>query len=249
MTDHSPTLGALFGALAQAQGEIGRASKNAKNPHLRNHYADLGSVWDAIREPLSRHGIAVVQMAVASEDGHRAGCTTYVGHGESGEWIRGELLMPVSVGKGVTVAQAIGSVQTYARRYALGAAIGVTTGEDTDGGPPSPARQDLAAPRKSAKARESPPTAPRDPDAEPPELPHHPSWDEDRARFCQWATARGGYDTVRDWSVNKSGVKPSQMDSARRRKLQAYLATDGGKDDIANFVKYRHGPDGGYDAE
>ena len=252
MTEHSPTLGALFAALAQAQGEIGRAAKNAKNPHLRNNYADLGSVWDAIREPLSRHGVAVVQMATASEDGHRAGCITYVGHGESGEWIRGELLMPVSAGKGVTIAQAIGSVQTYARRYALGAAIGVTTGEDTDGGPPrgsgqdsAKIRPDPATPPKPAKKRESPPPAPpRDPDAEAPEAPHHPSWEEDRPRFCKWSEARGGYDAVRDWSVDKSGVKPSQMDGARRRKLQAYLATDAGKDDISNYLRYRNGPDG-----
>jgi hypothetical protein len=40
----SPELGALAGALAKAQMEMGTAKKNATNPHFKSKYADLESI-------------------------------------------------------------------------------------------------------------------------------------------------------------------------------------------------------------
>src|SRR5580698_6427361 len=59
---HSPEIDKIGGALAKAQGEIEGAEKGATNPHFRSKYADLASIWDACRAPLSKNEIAVVQL-------------------------------------------------------------------------------------------------------------------------------------------------------------------------------------------
>jgi len=122
----SPTVGAIFAALSAAQGELEGAKKTAQNPHLRNKYADLASVWDACRGPLAKNGLTVVQ---GTEPHGRDGVLviTLLGH-KSGEWIRGALYMPVGKPDG----HGFGSALTYARRYALAAMVGVAP-EDDDG--------------------------------------------------------------------------------------------------------------------
>ncbi len=47
-------------ALASAQTKMGKALKDATNPHFRSKYADLGSVMDACMPALNEAGIAVI---------------------------------------------------------------------------------------------------------------------------------------------------------------------------------------------
>lgn len=123
--------GDLMTALAKAQGEIEGAKKDSLNPAFKqpgkpegSKYADLASVWDAIREPMSKNGLAitqwprVVQGAVEVE--------TILAHGE--QFISDVLWMPCAK----MDAHGIGSATTYARRYALMAVAGVAP-EDDDG--------------------------------------------------------------------------------------------------------------------
>jgi hypothetical protein len=121
----SASIGALAAALAKAQGAMNGAKKDAKNPFFKSQYADLASVWDACRAPLSANGLAVIQTT-----GGQAGAVeviTTLAH-TSGEWIRGVLaLHPVKADP-----QGIGSAITYARRYALAAIVGIAP-EDDDG--------------------------------------------------------------------------------------------------------------------
>ena len=149
MPTKAPQHTSLAAALAAAQGEMGNAHKNAKNPHFRSSYADLASLRDAVIPVLSRHGIALVQLA--DGDGSSVSVTTRImGHGESMDC--GSLTIPISGAR--NAAQAIGSAITYARRYQLGAVAGVAATEDDDGNaldgvapqrrypaPPSPAAQ------------------------------------------------------------------------------------------------------------
>lgn len=121
----SSTFGALAGALAKAQGEIAGATKDKTNPHFKSSYADLASVRDACRDPLSKAGIAVLQPVLS--DGPRVTVTTLLAHA-SGEWISTDLTMAA----GQNTPQAIGSCITYARRYALASMVGVAP-EDDDG--------------------------------------------------------------------------------------------------------------------
>lgn len=119
----SPAVEALAKALASAQAKIATAAKSAINPHFGKTYADLASVWDAIREPLTSNGLSVVQLPLT--DGAKVGVSTTLLHA-SGQWMRSTLwLTPERPGP-----QAMGSCLTYGRRYALSAVAGVAPDDD-----------------------------------------------------------------------------------------------------------------------
>ena len=121
---HSETINEIAAALAKAQGQIKGAVKDAANPFFKSKYADLASVWDACRVALTANGIAVVQSPSSTEDG-RVSVTTMLLHG-SGQWIAETLTVkPKDDGP-----QALGSVITYLRRYALAAFAGVAPEDD-----------------------------------------------------------------------------------------------------------------------
>lgn len=123
MITRSETIAKLAGALAKAQGEMRPASKDSLNPHFKSKYADLASVWEACRAPLSKHGLAVVQTV--AQDGERIAVTTMLVHAE-GEWISDVLhLLPQNPSP-----QAAGSAITFGRRYALAALVGVAPDDD-----------------------------------------------------------------------------------------------------------------------
>lgn len=121
MSDAYPA--ALFSALSLAQGELGSALKSSTNPHYKSSYADLDSVWAAIRSPLSKNGLCVVQSMQPSPGGTRL--VSILGH-TSGQWIRSEVPVKPEQNK----IHAIGSAITYMRRYALMALVGVSPADD-----------------------------------------------------------------------------------------------------------------------
>jgi hypothetical protein len=121
----SETLGKLSEALAKAQGEIKGAKKDSDNPFFHSHYADLASVLEACREPLSKNGLAIVQLP--GQNGEGLFIDSVLLH-SSGEWISGRLhIKPVKEDP-----QGIGSAVTYGRRYGLQALVGIAP-EDDDG--------------------------------------------------------------------------------------------------------------------
>lgn len=119
----SPLRDALAVALAKAQAEITTAAKDANNPHFNSRYADLASVWDAVRGPLTSNGLSVVQEPCG--DGERVGLTTTLLHA-SGQFMT-STVFALAERKG---PQAVGSVLTYLRRYALAAVVGVAPDDD-----------------------------------------------------------------------------------------------------------------------
>ena len=121
----SPTTNELASALSKAQGELKGAKKDSVNPHFRASYSDLESTWDACREPLSKHGLSVVQMPYSTGDG-RIGVTTRLMH-SSGEWIEGNIDVMMAQ---VTNPQNAGSLLTYLRRYSLQGAVGINSTDD-----------------------------------------------------------------------------------------------------------------------
>jgi hypothetical protein len=116
----------LATALAKAQAQIKPASKDAVNPHFKSKYADLAAIWEVIREPLAANGLSVVQMPRA--EGTKVTVTTLLLH-SSGQWLKSDLTMVA----GQNTPQGLGSCITYARRYALGAIVGVAAEIDDDG--------------------------------------------------------------------------------------------------------------------
>ena len=139
----SETIGKLAEALAKAQGEMRHAVKDTENPFLNKKYADLAAVWEACRQPLASHGLAVAQTVGYTEDGTPT-VTTILMH-TSGEWVSDECAMkPVK-----NDPQGIGSCITYMRRYSLAAMVGVYQ-DDDDGN----AASDPSGKQKPKKAEE-----------------------------------------------------------------------------------------------
>lgn len=122
----SPTIGKLAEALSAAQATIKSAEKDRVNPHFKSKYATLDACWEACRDSLSKHGIAVMQLP--SMDGALVTLTTVLAHG-SGEWVSSAVTLVASDSK----PQSVGSALTYGRRYGLCAAVGVAPEEDDDG--------------------------------------------------------------------------------------------------------------------
>ena len=115
----------LAAALSKAQAEIKGALKDSKNPFFKSNYADLASVWDACRKPLTDNGFSILQGAAS--EGKKVKVTTTLLH-SSGEWARDVLEMTAKD----ETPQALGSAITYARRYGLAPLVGVCP-EDDDG--------------------------------------------------------------------------------------------------------------------
>lgn len=121
--NHSESIKEIATALSKAQAVIAGAVKDKTNPHYKNDYADLSSVWDACRKPLTDNGLSVAQTAATDEG--RVGVTTLLMH-SSGEWISDTLFMKPTKDD----PQGVGSCITYARRYALAAMVGVAPADD-----------------------------------------------------------------------------------------------------------------------
>lgn len=139
----------LAAALAIAQGQIETAKKDSTNPHFKSKYADLTSVWEACRVALCTNGIAVVQSPESREGIQGVVLVTRLIH-SSGQWLEGELHIPVNKQD----AQAVGTAISYGRRYSLAAMVGVVADDDDDGTAASknPPDQKPSKPPAAAKA-------------------------------------------------------------------------------------------------
>jgi hypothetical protein len=120
----SETIGALTLALSKAQGEIKGALRDSNNPFFKSKYADLESVWEACRQPLSSNELAVIQLSDETDKGIIV--DTVLSH-SSGEWISGRMFIPIA---SKLDAQTVGSATTYARRYSLQMIVGIAPVDD-----------------------------------------------------------------------------------------------------------------------
>jgi len=150
--NQSEHINELAAALAKAQGAIQPAAKDRENPAFRSRYADLTSIWEACRGPLSDNGLSIVQFPVDAEPGRVALETTLL-HA-SGQWLRER----VSTRLTKDDPQGVGSALTYLKRYALAAVAGVVADDDDDGNAASQGRgPQRPQPATYQKPRETPP--------------------------------------------------------------------------------------------
>lgn len=142
----------VYTALLSAQRDFSAVVKNKQNPHLKNFYADLGAVLEAVTEPLANHGLLIVQRF--GGDHASPVLITELVHAESGQSITSTL--PI-ICKDQSDPQKLGGAITYARRYSLLALLSLTA-EDDDGNTavqPRPAQRPQTAP--PARIAVSPP--------------------------------------------------------------------------------------------
>lgn len=127
MTEQSETLAKLSEALSKAQGAMRPAVRDHTNPFFKTKYADLASVWESIRKPLSDNNLAITQ-AITETTPTSITIETRLLHA-SGEYITSVMSMPTGKGD----IQALGSAISYGRRYSLSALIGVVSDDEDDG--------------------------------------------------------------------------------------------------------------------
>lgn len=125
MNMQSENINELATALSKAQGEMQAAIKDSINPFFKSKYADLGSVWDAARPVLCKHGLCVMQTTDVIGDKNIL--ITTLAH-SSGQWMKSSILINPTKND----SQGVGAAMTYLRRYTLAAMVGVVT-EDDDG--------------------------------------------------------------------------------------------------------------------
>lgn len=121
--EKSESLNELALALAKAQGAMKPALKDADNPFFKSKYADIASVWEACREPLADNNLSIVQLPEPADNAILL--TTILLH-SSGQYLSSQLRFPITKSD----PQSYGSALTYARRYALAAAVGVYQDDD-----------------------------------------------------------------------------------------------------------------------
>jgi hypothetical protein len=132
----SEQLNELYTALALAQGEIEAAAKDGKNPHFKSTYATLESVIEAVRGPLSKNGLSLMQMPDVTE--HGVVLVNRLGH-KSGQWL--ESSYPVNPVQ--NTPQAMGSALTYARRYCIQSFVLVPSSDDDGNEASKPAQKPI----------------------------------------------------------------------------------------------------------
>jgi hypothetical protein len=163
----------LLKAIASAQSQIPAIGRDRTNPQLRNRYATLDAMSEAVVPVLSTCGLCVMQVSAPTMDrkvtiaggngreareghGGMVVTTTIVGH-ESGAFASFETSVPWQEAPGITIAQAVGIGATYCERYAFRGffRLAATDDTDTDGAASTP--RDVQQPRRQATSARAAP--------------------------------------------------------------------------------------------
>jgi hypothetical protein len=149
----------LIAALVAACAELGDVPKKHKasvptksGGSYSYDYADLADTLQCVRPVLAKHGLAVLQPVTTDPEHELVVVTTVIIHTSGERLDLGALGLPLGQG-----AQATGSAVTYARRYALTAALGLAA-EDDDGAAATarPAQRSSGAHKPVQRAQERP---------------------------------------------------------------------------------------------
>lgn len=135
--------------MSEARAALIKFAETLKNPvkDARGNYGtflSLPHTLDHVREPLAKVGLAVTQDVATTENG-MLGVTTRIIHTSGEEIVFGPL-----AGEVPADWQKIGSAITYARRYALTAALGLA-GDDDDGQSVTDAQRSQKRPQAAPK--------------------------------------------------------------------------------------------------
>lgn len=124
----SDNIADLLAAVVAFQGEMPTIPKTKENPFFKgSKYAPLPEIQQAMQPVMLKHGLAVMQLPQHDDAGHDTLLTVIVHM--SGQWISAEMLLHMAKSD----AQGQGSAISYARRYALSAALGISADDDDDG--------------------------------------------------------------------------------------------------------------------
>jgi hypothetical protein len=117
--DFIPRPSSIYIKLWKAKQKIGKVSKNAKNPHFKNNYADINALIDEVEPILLEFGLLLIQPI-------DEGCVkTVIIDTDSGENLTSSMRLP-----DIQDPQRIGSACTYYRRYTLQSLLSLQAVDD-----------------------------------------------------------------------------------------------------------------------
>ncbi|MFS7402200.1 ERF family protein [Carnobacterium maltaromaticum] len=125
--EKSNEIGSLAKAMALFRSKVEQPVKDANNPFFKSKYVTLECVIKSVDTAIVGTGLTWYQEPVS--DNNKIGVATHIFH-ESGEWLAFE---PFYVTPTKVDPQAQGSALTYAKRYSLAAAFGISSDIDDDG--------------------------------------------------------------------------------------------------------------------
>ena len=125
--EKSNEIGSLAKAMALFRSKVEQPAKDANNPFFKSKYVTLEGVIKSVDTAIIDTGLTWYQEPVS--DNNKIGVATHIFH-ESGEWLAFE---PFYVTPTKVDPQAQGSALTYAKRYSLAAAFGISSDIDDDG--------------------------------------------------------------------------------------------------------------------
>lgn len=117
----------LWGGFAKFRAQVKQPAKTAKNPYFNSKYVTLEGVMQAIDAALPGTGLAYSQLVEDCENG--VSVSTLITH-SSGEWM---MVGPLTLTPTKRDPQGQGSAITYAKRYQLASAFGISSDIDDDG--------------------------------------------------------------------------------------------------------------------
>ena len=191
----------IVAALAAAQIEILNPTKNKTasvfskrtGATFQYSYATLDQVLEAVRVPLAKNGLAIVQLPIGKV------LTTQLVHA-SGQWFRSAMdINPEEAG-----AQAFGSQIAYARRYAILSMLMLASEDDDDGAAASPGHNVAAHSRRTRGRQAEAPQEAMHPMAAMLERARNTSTIVEAKRLMQaWAEEGGALDMLNaeEWRI------------------------------------------------
>jgi hypothetical protein len=123
----------IYKKLFEAKKEIGKISKDSKNPFFKSKYFDVNSLLEHVEPILQKHGLLLLQP-ISTDCVH----TEIIDIEEPSTRIQSYIKLPP-----LTDPQKLGSAITYYRRYTLQSLLGLQA-EDDDGNKaskPTPPKQ------------------------------------------------------------------------------------------------------------
>lgn len=124
----SENLDKLFKGMNAFRSQLKQPAKDAKNPFFKSNYVTLEGVQNAIDAAIKNTGLAYTQI-VKNDDNGNVGVETIITH-ESGQYLATGVL---ALRPEKATPQGYGSTITYAKRYQLASAFGVSSDVDDDG--------------------------------------------------------------------------------------------------------------------
>ncbi|UVY23090.1 MAG: ERF superfamily protein [Bacteriophage sp.] len=124
----SENLDKLFKGMNTFRSQLKQPAKDAKNPFFKSNYVTLEGVQNAIDAAIKGTGLAYTQI-VKNDDNGNVGVETIITH-ESGQYLTTGVL---TLRPEKATPQGYGSTITYAKRYQLSSAFGVSSDVDDDG--------------------------------------------------------------------------------------------------------------------